>query len=122
MSSWMPMDDDERYKIALGRDARYDGTFFFGATSTGIYCRPSCPARTPLRGSIRFFSTAAAARQAGYRACKRCVPGASPGAPEWNRRADLAGRAMTLIVDGVVDREGVSGLCRRLGYSPRQVH
>src|SRR6185436_17908581 len=86
------------------------------------YCRPSCPARTPRRENVRFFSTAAAAQTAGFRACLRCRPDATPGSPECNARADLAGRALRLIADGVVDREGVGGLARRLGYSERQVH
>jgi len=90
-------------------------------TTTGIYCRPSCPARTPKRENVRFYATAAAAQAAGFRACKRCRPDATPGSPEWDRRADLVGRAMRLIADGVIDREGVSGLARRLGYTERHV-
>jgi AraC family transcriptional regulator of adaptative response / DNA-3-methyladenine glycosylase II len=116
------MDDDQRYQAALSKDARFDGVFFVAVTSTGIYCRPSCPAITPKRGNVRFYRSAAAAQDAGFRACKRCRPDASPGSPEWNIRADLAGRAMRLIGDGVVDREGVTGLARRLGYSERQLH
>ena len=91
-------------------------------TSTGIYCRPSCPARTPKRENVRFFATAAGAQAAGFRACKRCRPDATPGSPEWDARADLVGRAMRLIADGVVDREGVAGLACRLGYTERHVH
>ena len=90
--------------------------------TTGIYCRPSCPARTPHRRNVAFHPSAAAAQRAGYRACKRCRPDASPGSPEWNVRGDLAGRALRLIADGIVDREGVPGLARRLGYSERQLH
>ncbi len=116
------MDDEQRYEAAVSKDARFDGVFFIGVTSTGIYCRPSCPAITPKRENMRFHRSAAAAQEAGFRACKRCRPDASPGSPEWNVRADLAGRAMRLIGDGVVDREGVTGLARRLGYSERQVH
>jgi AraC family transcriptional regulator, regulatory protein of adaptative response / DNA-3-methyladenine glycosylase II len=91
-------------------------------TSTGIYCRPSCPAITPKREHMRFYRTAAAAQEAGFRACKRCRPDASPGSPEWNVRADVVGRAMRLIADGAVDRAGVRGLADRLGYTERQVH
>ena len=116
------MDDGQRYEAAVSKDARFDGVFFIAVTSTGIYCRPSCPAITPKRTHMRFYPSAAAAQEAGFRACKRCRPDASPGSPEWNVRADLAGRAMRLIRDGVVDREGVSGLARRLGYSQRQVN
>src|SRR5204863_2064997 len=90
--------------------------------STGIYCKPSCPARTPKRANVRFYPTAAGAQAAGFRACKRCRPDATPGSPEWDRRADLVGRAMRLIADGVVDREGVAGLARRVGYIERHVH
>jgi len=110
------------YRVIESRDARFDGVFFVAVTSTGIYCRPSCPARTPRREHVRFYATAGAAQQAGFRACKRCRPDASPGSPEWNQRADTAGRAMRLILDGVADREGVQGLARRLGYSARQLH
>jgi AraC family transcriptional regulator, regulatory protein of adaptative response / DNA-3-methyladenine glycosylase II len=103
-------------------DPRFDGWFFCGVKTTGIYCRPSCPARTPKRENVRFFLSAAAAQSAGFRACKRCRPDATPGSPEWDLRADLVGRAMRLIADGVVDREGVCGLAGRLGYTERHVH
>lgn len=115
------MDDDQRYTAARSKDARFDGVFFCAVRTTGIYCRPSCPAITPKRGNMVFYPTAAAAQQAGFRACKRCRPDASPGSPEWSLRSDLAGRAMRLIADGVVDRSGVTGLASSLGYSPRQV-
>jgi AraC family transcriptional regulator of adaptative response / DNA-3-methyladenine glycosylase II len=115
--------DADRFWHALeAADPRFDGWVYVGVTSTGVYCRPSCPARTPKRENVRFFSTAAAAQEAGFRACKRCRPDAAPGSPEWDRRADLVGRAMRLIADGVVDREGVAGLARRLGYTERHVH
>jgi len=116
------MDFEHRYRAVASRDERFDGTFYVAVTSTGIYCRPSCPAITPRRENVRFYPTAAAAQAGGFRACKRCVPGASPGSPEWNIRGDLIGRAMRLIADGVVEREGVPGLARHLGYSERQVH
>ena len=103
------------------RDHRFDGCFFVAVTSTGIYCRPSCPAIVPKRRNVRFYPTAAAAQSAGFRACLRCHPHAAPGSPEWNRRGDLAARAMGLIADGVVDREGVSGLAQRLAYSERHL-
>jgi AraC family transcriptional regulator of adaptative response / DNA-3-methyladenine glycosylase II len=110
------------YEAAKSKDARFDGVFFCAVTSTGIYCRPSCPARTPKRENMRFYPTAAAAQQAGFRACLRCRPDATPGSPEWNIRADVVARAMRLIRDGVVDLEGVEGLARRLGYSSRQLN
>ncbi|MBI2691208.1 MAG: DNA-3-methyladenine glycosylase 2 family protein [Solirubrobacterales bacterium] len=109
-------------QAAEDKDARFDGWFYTGVTSTGIYCRPSCPARTPKAANMRFFATAAAAQSAGFRACKRCWPNASPGSPEWDLRADAVGRAMRLIADGVVDREGVAGLASQLGFSERHVH
>ncbi|MFE6281633.1 DNA-3-methyladenine glycosylase 2 family protein [Streptomyces sp. NPDC057877] len=115
------MDEDTRYEAVRSRDARFDGEFFFGVTTTGVYCRPSCPAVTPRRHNVRFFATAAAAQGSGFRACRRCRPDAVPGSAEWNARADVVGRAMRLIGDGVVDREGVTGLAARLGYSARQV-
>jgi AraC family transcriptional regulator of adaptative response / DNA-3-methyladenine glycosylase II len=115
-------DDDTRYRAVQSRDDRFDGWFVTAVTSTGIYCRPSCPAMTPRREHVRFFPSAAAAQQAGFRACKRCRPDATPGSPDWDLRADLVGRAMRLIGDGVVDREGVTGLASRLGYSERHLH
>jgi AraC family transcriptional regulator, regulatory protein of adaptative response / DNA-3-methyladenine glycosylase II len=115
------IDDERRYQAAVSKDSRFDGVFFIAVTSTGIYCRPSCPAITPKRAHMRFYRSAAAAQDAGFRACKRCRPDASPGSPEWNIRADVVGRAMRLIADGVVDRDGVEGLAARLGYEQRQV-
>jgi AraC family transcriptional regulator of adaptative response / DNA-3-methyladenine glycosylase II len=115
-------DFDSCYRAVRSRDARFDGWFFTAVTSTGIYCRPSCPAITPKAENVRFYATAAAAQQAGFRACLRCRPDASPGSPQWLGRADVAARAVKLILDGIVDREGVSGLAKRLGYSERQLH
>jgi AraC family transcriptional regulator, regulatory protein of adaptative response / DNA-3-methyladenine glycosylase II len=109
------------YRFMRSRDPRYDGYFFVGVLSTGIYCRPSCPARLPKRRNVRLFQSAAGAQEAGLRACKRCDPDAAPGSPTWNRRADVAGRAFRLIADGAVDRDGVPGLARQLGYSERQL-
>lgn len=115
-------DDDLRYRAVQSRDPRFDGWFFVGVTSTGIYCRPSCASVTPGRDKVRFFPTAAAAQRAGFRACKRCRPDASPGSPEWNGRDDVVGRAMRAIADGVVDRDGVAALAASLGYSTRQLN
>ncbi|MFF7337905.1 DNA-3-methyladenine glycosylase 2 family protein [Streptomyces sp. NPDC008163] len=114
-------DEETRYEAVSSRDARFDGEFFFAVETTGIYCRPSCPAVTPKRKNVRFYPTAAAAQTHGFRACRRCRPDAVPGSAEWNVRADVVGRAMRMIGDGVVDREGVPGLAHRLGYSSRQV-
>ncbi len=115
-------DPDTCYRAVQARDPRFDGWFFIAVRTTGIYCRPSCPAITPKRGNVEFHPSAAAAQRAGFRACKRCRPDASPGSPEWNARGDLAGRALRLINDGVIDRDGVPGLARRLGYSERQLN
>ena len=113
---------DVLYEALRSRDRRFDGEFFVAVTSTGVYCRPSCPAITPKRENVRFYPTAAAAQNAGFRACLRCQPHAAPGSAEWNRRGDLAARAVGLIADGVIDREGVAGLARRLAYSERHLH
>ncbi len=115
-------DFDRCYRAVESRDTRFDGWFFTAVTSTGIYCRPSCPSVTPRREHVRFYPTAASAQAAGFRACKRCRPDAAPGSPEWNARADLVARAMRLIADGVVDREGVAGLARRLSIGERHLH
>jgi AraC family transcriptional regulator, regulatory protein of adaptative response / DNA-3-methyladenine glycosylase II len=114
--------DRDRCLAALrARDPRFDGWFVTAVRTTGIYCRPSCPAITPRPENVTFHPTAAAAQRAGFRACKRCRPDASPGSPTWDPRADVTARAVRLIADGVVDREGVPGLASRLGYSPRQI-
>lgn len=118
----MDFGSDRFWQAVERKDPRFDGWVFCGVASTGIYCRPSCPARTPKRENVRFFATAAGAQVAGFRACKRCRPDASPGSPVWDARADVVGRAMRLIADGVIDREGVGGLAKRLGYAEQQLH
>jgi AraC family transcriptional regulator of adaptative response / DNA-3-methyladenine glycosylase II len=117
-----PLDPDQCYLAVQSRDQRFDGWFVTAVRTTGIYCRPSCPAITPRRANVEFHPTAAAAQQRGFRACKRCRPDASPGSPEWNVRQDVVARSMRLIADGVVEREGVGGLARRLGYSERHLN
>ncbi|MBG6180520.1 DNA-3-methyladenine glycosylase 2 family protein [Arthrobacter sp. CAN_A1] len=116
------MDFWQQYRAIDSRDPRFDGQFVTAVATTKIYCRPSCPARTPKPANVTFFQTSAAAHQAGYRACKRCLPEAVPGTPAWNVRSDTAARAMRLISDGEVDRSGVTGLAARLGYSSRQLN
>lgn len=118
----LTLDPDRCYRAAQSRDARFDGWFYVAVRTTGIYCRPSCPAITPKRSNVEFHRTAAAAQQRGFRACKRCRPDAAPGSPEWDVRGDVVARAMRLIGDGVVDREGVRGLSVRLGYSERHLN
>lgn len=115
------LDFERCYRAVSTRDSRFDGQFFTAVRTTGIYCRPSCPAITPKRVNVTFLPTAAAAQQAGYRACRRCLPDAAPGSPLWNTRADLAARAMRLIGDGVIERGGVPALAAALGYSQRQL-
>lgn len=115
-------DDFERcYRAIQSKDARFDGWFVVAVLTTGVYCRPSCPVRPPFARNVRFLPTAAAAQGEGFRACKRCRPDASPGSPEWNVRSDVVARAMRLIADGTVDRDGVSGLAAQLGYTIRQL-
>ncbi|HEX7355205.1 MAG TPA: AlkA N-terminal domain-containing protein [Mycobacteriales bacterium] len=115
------LDPDACYAAIHSRDRRFDGQFVTAVATTGIYCRPSCPAQTPARANVRFLGSPAAAQAAGYRACKRCRPDAAPGSPLWDVRADIVARAVRLVDDGVVDRAGVDGLALRLGYSPRQL-
>lgn len=117
----MHTDFDRCYRAVQSKDTRFDGWFVTAVLTTRIYCRPSCPVRPPFARNMRFYPTAAAAQRAGFRACKRCRPDASPGSPEWNVRSDVVARAMRLIADGVVDRDGVGGLAARLGYTVRQV-
>lgn len=119
----LTVDEDRLFDALLSRDRRFDGQFIAGITSTGIYCRPSCPAPVrPLRKNVRFFTTAAAAQRAGLRSCKRCHPDASPGSPTWDVRGDLVGRAMRLIERGEIDRKGVAGVASALHVSERHLH
>jgi AraC family transcriptional regulator of adaptative response / DNA-3-methyladenine glycosylase II len=115
-------DFETSYLAMSSRDARFDGHFVVAVTSTGVYCRPSCPSRTPLRKNVRFFRVAAAAEEAGFRACRRCRPDVGPASPEWNVRGDLVARALRLIAGGAVDQHGVTGLARRLAVSERHLH
>ncbi|MFE4961189.1 AlkA N-terminal domain-containing protein [Streptomyces sp. NPDC056653] len=117
----MYTDTERCVRAVRSKDARFDGWFFTAVLTTRIYCRPSCPVVPPKVENMTFYPSAAACQQAGFRACKRCRPDTSPGSPEWNARADSVARAMRLIGDGVVDREGVPGLAARLGYSARQI-
>ncbi|MEE4495204.1 AlkA N-terminal domain-containing protein [Streptomyces sp. BE230] len=117
----MHTDTERCVRAVQSKDSRFDGWFFTAVLTTRIYCRPSCPVVPPKVENMTFYPSAAACQQAGFRACKRCRPDTSPGSPEWNARADSVARAMRLIRDGVVDREGVPGLATRLGYSARQI-
>jgi AraC family transcriptional regulator of adaptative response / DNA-3-methyladenine glycosylase II len=103
------------------RDARFDGRFFIAVTTTGIYCRPICPARSPKDEHIRYYPTAAAAEAAGVRPCLRCRPEASPGTPAWFGTSSVVSRALGLIGDGVLDESGVDGLSERVGLTARHL-
>ncbi|HXV93688.1 MAG TPA: Ada metal-binding domain-containing protein, partial [Pseudonocardia sp.] len=116
------LDPDACYRAVQGRDSRFDGRVYLGVVTTGIYCRPSCPARTPRRENCRFFASAAAAVAAGFRACRRCRPDALPGSREWDHRTDLAARAVRQIGSGAVDEVGVAGLAAQLHVSERHLH
>lgn len=115
--------DPERcYRAVISRDRRFDGRIVLAVSSTGIYCRPSCPTGIrPKRVNARFYATAAAAQGAGFRACKRCRPDAAPGSPEWAMGDDLVNRAMRAISAGEIDRLGVDGLADGLSVSPRHL-
>ncbi|UQN31378.1 DNA-3-methyladenine glycosylase 2 [Brachybacterium kimchii] len=116
------MTDDERFAAIRAQDARFDGTFFTCVRSTGIFCRPSCPARTPARANVDFAPSAAAAVEAGFRACKRCGPSAPPGSPDEDPAGDLARRALRLIDGGALDDGSVPQLAARLAVSERTLH
>ncbi|MBA2575592.1 MAG: DNA-3-methyladenine glycosylase 2 family protein [Euzebyaceae bacterium] len=118
----MHPDFDVCYRAVASRDTRFDGRFYTAVVSTRIYCRPSCPARIPLARNVRFYTAAAAAEADGFRACRRCRPEVSPDAPDWDLRADLVGRALRLIAEGVVDEEGIPGLASRLAVGARHLH
>jgi AraC family transcriptional regulator of adaptative response / DNA-3-methyladenine glycosylase II len=115
------LDVEAAYRALESRDRRFDGRIWVGVTSTGIYCRPVCPAQTPKRANVRFFAAPAAAVGAGFRACKRCRPDSAPGTRQWDHRGDLAGQALRLIGEGAVDDGGVAGLAHRLHVTPRHL-
>ena len=116
------MDGDDCYTAVTSRDGRFDGRFVTAVLTTRIYCRPSCPARTPLRRNVSFYAEPAAAEAAGFRACKRCRPQLAPDAPDVDVRGDLVGRALRLIADGLGDSEGIAGVARKLAVSERHLH
>jgi AraC family transcriptional regulator of adaptative response / DNA-3-methyladenine glycosylase II len=117
----MDMDQDACYRALLTRDARFDGRLFVGVKTTGIYCRPICPARTPKRENVRFFPSAAAAQMAGFRPCLRCRPETSPDSGAWRGSSSTVSRALSLIEDGALDEAGVDALAERLGVGERQL-
>jgi AraC family transcriptional regulator, regulatory protein of adaptative response / DNA-3-methyladenine glycosylase II len=117
------LDSDVCYRALQARDPRFDGRLFVAVTSTGIYCRPICPARTPLRENCRFFPTSAAAQAAGFRACLRCRPEISPELACWRGTSTTVSRALGLIAEGFLDREDgtVEALATRVGMGERQL-
>jgi AraC family transcriptional regulator of adaptative response / DNA-3-methyladenine glycosylase II len=117
----METDRETYYRVLCTRDKRFDGKFFTGVLTTGIFCRPICPARTPKKQNCQFYPTAAAAMAAGLRPCLRCRPEAAPGSPAWNGVATTVARALKLIDDGVLDDMGIHGLAERLGVSTRHL-
>ncbi|MGH0032362.1 MAG: DNA-3-methyladenine glycosylase 2 family protein [Myxococcota bacterium] len=117
----MQLDDDVCYRALASRDARFDGRFFTAVRSTGVYCRPVCPARTPRRENCLVLPCAAAAQEAGYRPCLRCRPEASPGTPAWQGTSATVSRALRLIGDGALDGAGVDDLADRLGIGSRHL-
>ena len=115
------LDAEACYRALRARDARYDGRFFTAVTTTHIYCRPVCPARTPRRTSCRFYASAAAAQAAGFRPCLRCRPETSPGTPAWLGTSSTVARALRLIRDGALSADGVDDLGERVGIGARHL-
>ena len=112
--------DDRYYQAVLARDSRFDGKFFVGVTTTGVYCRPICPAR-PKREHVEFFDTAEAAERAGYRACLRCRPESAPGSPAWNGKHTTVERALKLMAQGALERQTEDAFAERLGMTARHL-
>jgi AraC family transcriptional regulator of adaptative response / DNA-3-methyladenine glycosylase II len=115
------LDDDACYRAVLTRDRRFDGRLFIAVTTTGIYCRPICPARTPKRENVRFFPSAAAAQEAGFRPCLRCRPESSPDLGIWRGTSNTVSRALGLIESGALDEASIESLADRLGVGERQL-
>ena len=109
-------------RARLSRDSRFDGKFFIAVTTTGIYCRPVCPVASPKANHIRYYGTAAAAAEAGFRPCLRCRPEAAPGTPAWLGTSVVVRRALRLIEDGLLDQASVPALAARVGIGARQLH
>ena len=116
-----PLDQEACWRAVVARDARFDGRFFTGVTSTGIYCRPVCPARTPKRENVVFHPTAAAAEEAGLRACLRCRPETAPEMGAWRGTSNTVSRALALIEAGALDAGNADALATRLGMGERQL-
>jgi AraC family transcriptional regulator of adaptative response / DNA-3-methyladenine glycosylase II len=117
----MLLEFDSCYRALMSRDPRFDGRFFTGVVTTGVYCRPVCPAPTPLARNVRFFACAAAAERAGFRPCRRCRPEASPGTPAWLGSSATLSRGLRLIAEGALNGDGVEEVARRLGLGTRHL-
>src|SRR4051794_29581918 len=117
----MDMDRTACYRVISTRDARFDGRLFVGVRTTGIYCRPICPARTPKFENVMFYPSAAAAQEAGFRPCLRCRPETSPDLAFWRGTSNTVSRALALIEAGGLDDADVEGLADRLGLGARQL-
>jgi AraC family transcriptional regulator of adaptative response / DNA-3-methyladenine glycosylase II len=119
----LDLDHDACYRAVSSRDARFDGRIFTGVKTTGIYCRPICPARTPKQSNVVFFSNAAAAQEAGFRSCLRCRPECSPDLAIWRGTSNTVSRGLALIADGALDGDdaGVERLAAKLGMGERQL-
>ncbi len=109
-------------RARISRDPRFDGKFFIAVKTTGIYCRPVCPAPSPKKANIRYYATAAAAAEAGFRPCLRCRPEAAPGTPAWLGTSAVVRRALRLIQDGALDQMSVDELAEKIGIGPRHLH
>ncbi len=117
----MTVSPDICYEAVRSRDARFDGRFFTGVLTTGVYCRPVCPARTPKRENVRFYACAAAAEEAGFRPCRRCRPETAPGTPAWLGTPVTTSRALRLIAAGALDQGSVEELAARVGIGDRHL-
>src|SRR6202045_1092963 len=117
----MELDHEACYRALSTRDARFDGRMFTAVRTTGVYCRPICPARTPKRENVTFFTTATAAQAAGFRPCLRCRPESSPDLAAWRGTSNTVSRALALIETGALDEADVEGLATRLGVGERQL-
>jgi AraC family transcriptional regulator, regulatory protein of adaptative response / DNA-3-methyladenine glycosylase II len=117
----MELDHDACYRAISTRDMRFDGRIFTAVRTTGVYCRPTCPARTPKQENVTFYPTASAAQEAGYRPCLRCRPESSPDLGAWRGTSNTVSRALALIAEGALDDEAVDALAERLGVGERQL-
>ncbi|MGE0705200.1 MAG: bifunctional transcriptional activator/DNA repair enzyme AdaA, partial [Vicinamibacterales bacterium] len=117
----MLLDHDACYRVIQAKDERFDGRLFVGVKTTGVYCRPVCPARTPNRSNVEFFPSAAAAQDAGFRPCLRCRPEVAPDLAAWNGTSSTVTRALRLIEGGAFEHGSIDDLAERLGIGARQL-